>query len=94
MFTYSTRSRRGLVLGASLLMILLMGLSAVMAQSLVQPDGRINQIAHFGGDALYCMDASDNVTNDSSTFDYFLLRDQNGQPLWTLSKEKVELGLG
>lgn len=94
MFTHSTHRRRSLVLGASLLLVLIVGITAVMAQSLVQPDGRINQIAHFGGDALYCMDASDNVTNDSSTFDYFLLRDKNGQPLWTLSKEQVELGLG
>ena len=94
MTTHSSVSRRGLVLGASILIILIVGISAVVAQQLVQPDGRLNQIAHFGGDALYCMDEQDNVTNDSSTFAYFLLRDENGQVLWTLSKEAVELGLG
>lgn len=94
MSTRSSFSRYSLVFGAGILMILIVGLSAVIAQPLVQPDGRLNQIAHFGGDALYCMDAADNVTNDSATFDYFLLRDASGQALWTLSKEQVELGLG
>lgn len=94
MATHNPLSRRSLVLGASILIVLVLGLSAVMAQQLVQPDGRINQIAHFGGDALYCMDASNNVTNDSSTFAYFQLLDKSGQQLWTISKEDVELGLG
>ncbi|MCC6804272.1 MAG: hypothetical protein IT319_15430 [Anaerolineae bacterium] len=94
MSTHNPLSRRSLILGASILIVLVLGLSAVMAQQLVQPDGRINQIAHFGGDALYCMDESDNVTNNSATFAYFLLRDKNGQPLWTLSRDIVEEGLG
>lgn len=94
MSQHSTLTRRSLALGAGIVLILLVGMTAVAAQQLIQPDGRLNQIAHFGGDALYCMDDSDNVTNDSATFAYFLLRDKTGQPLWTLSRDIVEEGLG
>jgi hypothetical protein len=40
------------------------------------------------------MDQADNVTNNSATFAYFLLRDKTGQSLWTLDRATVEEGLG
>ncbi len=93
MLTQNIFQKRGLVLVAGLLLTLILGLSAVAAQS-SYTDGRLNELPIFGGDTLYCMDASNNVTNDSSTFAYFQLLDINGQSLWTLDKETVELGLG
>ncbi len=90
MTTHKFFTRRSLVLIAGLMLTLVMGFSLAQAKS----DGRLNEIAHFGGDTLYCMDSSNNVTNDSSTFAYFLLLDENGQPLWTLDRATVELGLG
>ncbi len=93
MSTQKPFTRRGLVLAVGLLLTLIIGMSVAVAQS-SYTDGRLNEIAHFGGDVLYCMDSSDNVTNNSATFAYFMLRDENGQPLWTLDKATVELGLG
>lgn len=87
-------SRNAFIITAALLVVLMLGISTVIGQQLVQADGRLNQITHFGGDALYCMDASDNVTNDSSTFDHFQLLSASGQPLWSLSRQIVEEGLG
>nr|AUN37597.1 hypothetical protein [uncultured bacterium] len=66
----------------------------VAADPLVNSDKRINQVSDFGGDALYCMDAAQNPTNDSATFDHFRLLSQNGVELWTLSRADVEHGLG
>lgn len=87
-------SRRTLAIAAGVFLVFVLGISVVVGQQLVQKDGRLNQVTHFGGDALYCIDEADNVTNNSATFDHFLLLDKSGQPLWTLSREIVEEGLG
>ena len=92
MITHSSVSRRSLVFAVGILMVLVLGISAVIAQQLPQPDGRINQIADLGGDALYCMDASNNVTNDWTSLAYLQLLNSNGQPLWTLTRAMVEKG--
>jgi hypothetical protein len=94
MFTSTPLTRRSLVTVTVLLLVLAIGISVVVGQQLVQKDGRLNQVTHFGGDALYCIDEASNVTNDSATFDHFLLLDKDGQPLWTLSRQTVEEGLG
>lgn len=94
MFTGTPLSRRSLVTATAILLVLALGISAVVGQQLVQKDGRLNQVTHFGGDALYCIDEASNVTNNSATFDHFLLLDKDGQPLWTLSRQIVEEGLG
>ncbi len=93
MITQKLFARRGLVLLIGMLLTLIVGMSVVIAQS-SYTDGRLNEIANFGGDTLYCMDSSNNVTNDTSTFAYFQLLNIDGQPLWSLDKATVELGLG
>jgi hypothetical protein len=55
------------------------------ADNLIQPDGRINQVAHFGGDALYCVDSNFSATtNYAEMIDDggFRLLDIGGQVLW------------
>lgn len=72
-------------------LLFIVGVSFVLAQQLVQPDGRINQVAHFGGDALYC------VTNDRSPTTQFpetgsigfRLLNLSGQELWYVPSEDV-----
>jgi len=94
MFTGTPLSRRSLMTVTAILLVMALGITVVVGQQLVQKDGRLNQITHFGGDALYCIDEANNVTNNSATFDHFLLLNKDGQPLWTLSREIVEEGLG
>ncbi|HVU10880.1 MAG TPA: hypothetical protein VHD90_06360 [Phototrophicaceae bacterium] len=64
-------------------------------QQLVQPDGRINQVAHFGGDALYCVDGNRNPTRQLPTTDPggFRLLNMNGQELWFVPGHDVEAAL-
>jgi hypothetical protein len=66
------------------ILLLLVGAQFVAAQDLIQPDGRINQVAHFGGDALYCVDSDFVATNQYSDFGAggFRLLDSKGQELW------------
>jgi hypothetical protein len=94
MSTHNARPLRGFAIAISLLLVIVLGVTAVAAQDLVQPDKRLNQTADFGGDALYCVDKAFNPTMDSATFDHFLLLDKTGQPLWTLDRSVVEEGLG
>ena len=89
-----SRLTRGLILAIGVMVVLVVGLVAVAADPLVQSDKRINQVSDFGGDALYCMDAANNPTNDSATFEYFRLLSVDGTELWTLSRADVEQGLG
>jgi hypothetical protein len=89
-----SRLHRGVILGLGLIAVLVVGLVTVSADPLVQSDKRINQVSDFGGDALYCMDAAQNPTNDSGTFDHFRLLNSNGVELWTLPKADVVQGLG
>ena len=94
MFTQNSRPHRALIVVIGIVAALVLGAVAVAATPLVNSDKRINQVSDFGGDALYCMDASNNPTNDSSTFDHFRLLNENGVELWTLSRADVEHGLG
>ena len=94
MSMHNSRSYRALIFGVAALAILILGSAVVSANPLVNSDKRINQVSDFGGDALYCMDAAQNPTNDSATFDHFRLLSENGNELWTLSKKTVVEGLG
>jgi hypothetical protein len=73
-----------LVLLLLTLVIAVSGVTRSEAQGLVQPDGRINQVTHFGGDALYCVDRNFVATNQYSDFGQggFRLLDSKGQELW------------
>ena len=90
----NSRLGRSLMFGIGIIAILVAGLAVVAADPLVQTDKRINQVSDFGGDALYCIDAAQNPTNNSATFDHFQLLSGNGNVLWTLSRADVEQGLG
>lgn len=63
-------------------LLILSGASLAASQDLIQPDGRLNQIAHFGGDALYCVDSNYTVTKVFPVTGGFRLLDSNGQELW------------
>ncbi len=59
---------------------------------LEQADGRINQVAHFGGDAIYCTNSALNPTNDLSVMlngGDFRVLDIHGQPLWTVPADQI-----
>ncbi len=78
-------SRRLFVLPLASLCLMLVGVQFVAAaDTLLQPDGRINQVAHFGGDALYCVDGAMQATNQYSDFGAggFRLLNAGGQELW------------
>jgi hypothetical protein len=64
---------------------------AAAADNLVQPDGRINQVAHFGGDALYCVDRDFIPTNQYSDFGQggFRLLNMEGQELWFVPAAQI-----
>jgi hypothetical protein len=64
-----------------------------LLENLLQPDGRINQVAHFGGDSLYCVDANGSPTNDYAALAAFRVLDISGQDLWELSAEEVAASL-
>ena len=88
---HGTRTIRTIALVA-LPFLLIIGFSLVLAQQLVQPDGRLNQIAHFGGDAFYCVDDNRNPTNQFSDHGAtgFRLLNKDGQELWYVSPEVLE----
>lgn len=71
--------------------LLLVGATVVLSQSWVQPDGRINQVAHFGGDALYCVDRNMQATNQYSDSGEggFRLLSMSGQELWFVPTEVI-----
>ncbi len=94
MNTQIFRPQRVLIVGLGVIAALVMMVTAVMADPLVQSDKRINQVSDFGGDALYCIDTANNPTNDTLTFDHFRLLSSDGTELWTLSRADVEKGLG
>lgn len=75
--------------------LLVVGLSIVAAQQLTQADGRINQVAHFGGDAIYCVDGNKNVTHDLPTSDPkgFRLLNKDGQELWYVPGHDFEAAI-
>ncbi len=94
MANHNSLSRRGVALAVGILIMVFVGAAAVMGQQLVQSDKRINQVADFGGDALYCIDGNHSTTNDTKSWDHFELLNANGQSLWTLPRSTVEEGLG
>jgi hypothetical protein len=65
------------------LMFVLMGASLTAAQDFIQPDGRLNQVTHFGGDAFYCVDRDFLPTQQYSDFGDggFRLLNMQGQEL-------------
>ena len=79
MTDHHMHSRRGIFFALGLLVALLVGSSAVSAQQLVQADKRLNQIANFGGDALYCIDGNQSPTTDTKSWDHFRLLSGSGQ---------------
>lgn len=81
--------RRLIVTIGLMLVVLVLGISTVMAD-LVQPDGRLNQVHHFGGDAFYCVDANKNPTMQyGSTGGGFRLLNIAGQELWFIPEAVV-----
>lgn len=77
------RSRAAMLLVGALLV--LSGASIASAQETISGDLRINQVAHFGGDALYCVDANIIATTSyplATTVGGFRLLNSNGQELW------------
>lgn len=89
----------GIVIAAAIIVI---GISAVIAQQVPFPDGRINQFSHYGGDALYCVDRVYQVTGDLPNVvnqGGFRLLNQRGQGLWyipgadvTTASERIKNG--
>jgi hypothetical protein len=74
-----------------IVLLLIIGFSSILAQ---QSDGRINQTAHFGGDALYCLDGNYQVTVQyPSSEGGFRLLNRNGQELWFVSYTEVAAAL-
>jgi hypothetical protein len=83
--------KRILYLTLAIVALAVFGVSVVLAQTLVQPDGRINQVAHFGGDALYCVDRNMNPTTQYSDWGEggFQLLSMTGQVLWFVPAEQI-----
>jgi hypothetical protein len=84
--------KRWLVKVALLAVALLIGISLVAAENEVQPDLRLNQVAHFGGDAFYCVDNYLNPTQQYSELSGggFRLLDQHGQVLWFVPAATID----
>lgn len=84
-------SLKTLLLVTVLASVLVFGISVALAD-LPQPDGRINQVHHFGGDALYCVDENKNPTSQYSDFGKGGLRllNQDGQELWFLPSAVID----
>jgi hypothetical protein len=90
----SYRQQWLIVLSLCLAGVILAGVGAVLVlgqADWVQPDGRINQVAHFGGDALYCVDRDFNATNQYSDFGQggFRLLNSEGQELWFVPAAQI-----
>ncbi len=83
--SFSSALRRAFVTCLGALILILTGATLAAGQGMVQPDGRINQVAHFGGDAFYCVDSSFISTpNYPEMIDGggFRLLNSGGQELW------------
>jgi hypothetical protein len=62
----------------TILLVLLLGITVTQAQD-NYGDGRINQVSHFGGDALYC---------EAGVGCWVL--DKNGNQLWDISQAAID----
>lgn len=82
MFTKSGSNRRTLVLGVVVLVLGIMA-TAALADDLVQPDQRVNQVVYFGGEALYCVDGDFEPTTNYGEMvtGGFRVLDESGQEL-------------
>ncbi len=83
--SFSSALRRAFITCLGALILILTGATLAAGQGMVQPDGRINQVAHFGGDAFYCVDSSFISTpNYPEMIDGggFRLLNSGGQELW------------
>jgi hypothetical protein len=86
------RPSRVFLLSFCLLMVLVSGISVASAQELISGDLRINQVAHFGGDALYCVDNGFIATTsypDTTTDGGFRLLNSQGQELWFVPADLI-----
>jgi hypothetical protein len=92
----SVTMNRHVAVLVGVLMLVLSGASLASAQELLQPDGRINQVTHFGGDSFYCVD-----TNLVSTNSYpvalneggFRLLNSVGQELWFIPAADLQAAI-
>jgi hypothetical protein len=83
---------RVFVFALAVLVVSALSLGVVLATS-PQDDGRINQVHHFGGDALYCVDANGLSTNQYADFAAFRLLNISGSILWEVSAETLSEAL-
>ena len=88
LFDFVSMNRRAALL-VGVLMLVLTGASLASAEDLVQPDGRLNQVAHFGGDSAYCVDANYVATDDYPAQGGFRLLNSIGQELWFVPAAEI-----
>jgi hypothetical protein len=79
------------LLALAVLVVSALSLNAALAD--LPDDGRINLVHHFGGDALYCVDANGLSTNYYADFAAFRLLNISGSLLWEISAETVSEAL-
>jgi hypothetical protein len=87
---------RSLLILVGLVLVGGFSISIVTARQTSSPDGRINEVAYFGGDALYCVDSQYFMTNDYDTMiggGGFRLLDKRGQELWFASAADIAKAL-
>src|SRR5690554_6888977 len=85
-------ARRPLLAAVGVLVLAaLVGVSVVIAPQLVHGDLRINQVHHFGGDAIYCVDRDLNPTTQYSDdgLGGFRLLNLQGQELGFIPAEQI-----
>lgn len=81
------RRRLGVILLLAFVAVTLVSASLLMANP---DDGRINIVAHFGGDAIYCVTASGYPTGDLASADGgFRVLDIDGQLLWSIPADVI-----
>lgn len=92
-YSSNVSHRRAVILAIVMLGVVVFGISFVAAQQLNFADGRLNQVAYFGGDAFYCVDSSYNATNSVQAFmkdGGFRLLSKTGQVLWDVPYADVK----
>jgi|GEM_PF-1632298 len=84
-----------LVIVTAMLVIGVVVVSAVDPFPGLPNDGRINVVHHFGGDALYCVDANGNPTDQFSDGNLggIKLLSISGQQLWFVSAADIEAAI-
>jgi len=84
-----------LVIVSAMLVIGVIVVSATDPFPGLPSDGRINVVHHFGGDALYCVDANGNPTDQFSDGNLggIKLLSISGQQLWFVSAADIEAAI-